>query len=177
MKRIIAEKVVVYLIIMLIGGLVTAGIYMREHGYTDKNGEYVKGTLEIADEHKQNLISEIENLGFKYEQTPDGYMTFKRPGQVNSAIKLDAAFTKDGAVVKDFMCDIYFSNADVQVIQEVFKTIIPGYDIGTDMDIVSAVNLYNEKHDVIQCDGTAAHLELKPISNVRGVVASLKKRV
>lgn len=177
LKKIITEKILIYLFILAVGIAVTYGVHMKETGYTDKNGNYVKGTLEIAAEHKQRFIDEIEALGFTYTPQSDSYMTFKKDAQIGSVLKLKADFTSSGEKITDYICDVYFENShDTLSIEEVYKKIVPDINLGAEFSIALALEEFNNTHVTITRESPNAYLDLKPIEGFDGVVVSLRMK-
>lgn len=149
---------------------------MREYGYTDKNGNYVKGTVEIAEEFKQQFITNVTDMGYEYSETSDSYMTFKKDENIASVLKVKAGFKHTGMSISDYICDIYFADSkDVENIKLVMKKLIPEINIDAEFSLAEALAEFNNSGTTVTRQGSGAHLDLKPVEHYGGVVVSIRK--
>ncbi len=151
--------------------------HMREQGYTDADGNFVKGTMVIAEENRQNFITEVTDMGYEFSETGDSYMTFKKDAQISSVIKVKADFSDEGVKVLDYICDIYFEDSSsIENIQSVISKVVPGLNLGAEFSIATALEEYNASHTTVTRESPSSSLELKPIEGFGGVVVGLKMK-
>lgn len=174
-KKIIIEKIIIYTIILILGVLCVYAIHLKETGYTDRAGNYIKGTLEIAEENKQNYIMAAEAYGFVYQDTTDSYITLKKDATISSLIKINADFYEN--TVKDCFFDIYFARAaDYDVILKQISDIAINIDFETQFNLGEQLKKFNAEKQTLTVDTDTATLELKPVDGFSGVVISLRTK-
>lgn len=172
-KRIITEKIIIYVIILVLGITFSYGVHMKETGYTDFNGNYVKGTLEIKAENEQKYISKMESYGFEYQSAVDSYFTFKKDATISSLVKVKADFSENK--ITDCFFDIYFENSNnVGEILSVITDIAEGMDFEREFGFVNQLEKFNSSKETITVGNETATLELKPVDGFKGVVVSLR---
>lgn len=172
-NKIIIEKIIIYVFILVLGILFSYVVHMRETGYTDFNGNYVKGTLEIQAENKQKYISKIEGYGFEYQSVADSYITFKKEATISSLVKIKADFSKNE--ITDCFFDIYFENSnDGGKILSVITDIAEEIDFEKEFDFTNQLEKFNSSKVTVTANGEVGVFELKPVDGFKGVVVSLR---
>lgn len=172
-KKIITEKIIIYIIILVLGILFSYGVHMKETGYTDFDGNYVKGTLEIQAENKQKYISKMESYGFEYQSAVDSYFTFKKDATISSLVKVKVDFSENK--ITDCFFDIYFENSnDGNEILSVVTDIAEGIDFEKEFGFINQLEKFNLSKETVTVDNETATLELKPVDGFKGVVVSLR---
>ncbi len=152
-------------------------VHKREAGYTDKNGNYVRGTLEIAEDYRKEFIAQVEGLGFSYAESEDAYMTFKKDAQISSLVKINAEFSETGMVQKDCIFDVYFEdNTDRDGILRVISELSPGTNYMAEFGFDDMLAEFNNTKVTVQKETDLGVFALKPIDGFSGVVVSLRTK-
>lgn len=178
LKKIIAEKIFIYICVMVIGLVAMYGVHIWEIGY-DKDGVHVEGYIEKAERLKKDYIEHIQGLGFTFDgKTADNvYMTFKKDGQFASVATIKATLDGGTLNIDNYICDLYFKDStDIDSMQVMVQSFVPGLNLSTEFIMPKLIEEFNSTHQIVESNGITTNIRLTPIEGFEGVVLHIEKK-